>query len=371
MLLHLFDDEKIVNRTIVNFEKVFPQGNIFICFSNDYPKYVGQHSNLYFYRNDNSFDLSILKTVTKVIVHFLNYPKILFIERFIPKVIPCYWVIWGGDLYNGFLKNKGYELYYKPDSFVSFFCPLNIRQFLFNILKKPYIEYKSLLFIKKRVTHFVTDTDFAIAQKYIGKYIKGVQVKGFMYYPIDVILGKLINARASGNIIWIGNSASFTNNHLYAFEYLSHLNVSGKKILTPLSYGGTNKYINHIEKEGQKKWGDSYQSITKYLFLDKYNELMSSAEIFIFPSWRQEAVGNILVALYLGAKVFLSKRSTLVEYFHNMGVKIFILEDISQTDIDTPLSSEIIEQNRTILYDLFKEESMLKSIKQIWQEYNI
>ena len=366
MLLHLFDNEKVASQFIESFEEVFPGGNIYVCFVNNLPQMVRPHTNLYFYKNNDYFDSSILKDVTKVIIHYLNYNKILFIQKYISESIPCTWMIWGGDLYNTFLVHRGYSLYYEPWYLGRTYLTI-LKHKLFHKLGIRILEETILLnFIKNRIVYFSTDADYEIMQKYIGEYTNGIQVTGFRYYPIETILGELQNVKAKGNLIWIGNSASFTNNHSYAFKYLSKLNIGKKKVITPLSYGGSKKYRIHIENKGNKIWGNSYESIKTFMPLKEYNKLMSSAEICIFSSWRQEAFGNIVVALYLGAKVFLSQKSSLVNYFQRLGIKIYILEKMTQIDIDTVLSEEIKESNRKILYDLLNKQNILDSIKRIW-----
>lgn len=70
MLLHLFDDEKVVNRTIEIFEKALPGKSIYICFIDEAPRFVRATDNLYFYKENDSFQRDILKDINKVIVHF-------------------------------------------------------------------------------------------------------------------------------------------------------------------------------------------------------------------------------------------------------------------------------------------------------------
>ena len=38
-----------------------------------------------------------------------------------------------------------------------------------------------------------------------------------------------------------------------------------------------------------------------------------SADVFIYGNWRQEAVGNILIALFIGGKVFLDEKNPLLK----------------------------------------------------------
>lgn len=363
MLLHLFDDEKVVNRTIALFEKALPGQNIYVCFIEDVAHLVKAADNLYFYRENDDFQKDRLINVDKVIIHFLSYKKIKFINTYLSQSISCYWNIWGADLYNAILEYRGYPVYYEPQ-FLG--CRFLIYRVLCRIKLFPPKQKTVLNFIKERVTHFVSNADYEIAKRYIGNYINGVQVTGFRYYPIDVILGPLAEKRAKGNVLLLGNSASFTNNHSYAYKYLSDLSLKGKNIVVPVSYGGSPKYVNHILKRGRERWGESFVPLQKFLPLDEYNQLMLTAEICIFSSWRQEAFGNIVVALYLGAKVFLSERSSLVKYFSNIGVVVYILEQIKQEDIDSPLPDEIKNSNRKILFDLLNEKTIVNNIRNIW-----
>ena len=363
MQLHLFDDEKVVNRAIELFEKALPNQNIYICFIDDAVQFINATDNLYFYKEGKSFQKENLKDVDKIIIHFLSYRKILFINTYLPQSIPCYWNIWGGDLYNTILEYMGCPIYYEP----KFLGPkFFIRKALSHLKIYSSIQKYILNFIKDRITYFVTNADYNIAKQYIGNYITGVQVTGFRYYPIDVILGKLADKSVKGNVLLLGNSASFTNNHSYAFKYLSDLDLNNKKIVAPLSYGGSLKYINHIIKQGDRKWGQSFVPLQDFLPLDEYNQLMTTAEICIFSSWRQEAFGNIVIALYLGSKVFLSERSSLISYFKSIGVVVYTLEEIKQADIDFPLSDEIKNSNRKILFELLNEKTIVDNIRNIW-----
>lgn len=363
MLLHLFDDEKVVNRTIELFNKALPGKNIYICFINGAPRLVKATNNLYFYKDGSEFQSDILEDVDKVIIHFLSYKKIKFIQQFLSHPIPCYWNIWGGDLYNGILSYRGYPIYYEPRF-------LGYKSLIYKVLQIikviPPKQQEILNFIKERVTHFVSNSDYDIAKQYIGNYIKGVQVTGFRYYSIDTILGPLIEKTVNGNVVLLGNSASYTNNHSYAIKIMSKLNLKGKRIVVPLSYGGSSQYIRHIVKQGYNIWGTSFTPLLEFLPLDEYNLLMTTAEVCIFPSWRQEAFGNIVIALYLGAKVFLSERSSLVKYFKSIGVVVYTIEQMGQADIDTPLSNDMKNMNRKILFEMLNEKTIIKAICTIW-----
>ena len=368
MVIHLFHDEKVVNRAIELFEKALPGKNIYICFYREKLRFVKLHERIVLCPMEKpEVNPEIFKGVEKIIIHYLTIEKVHFVNKYISNNIPCYWFLWGADLYNTFLIQRGYQIFYKKSE-LGFVYNLKIliKTILNKLGYKSYEEKLLLSFIKGRITFIMTGADYNVAQKYIGEYIRGKQLTGFNYYPIDTVLGELKDKKVQGNAIWIGNSASYTNNHLYAFEYLSRFNIDNRKVIMPLSYGGTKKYVKNQIKRGEMKWHNNYVPLLNYLPLDKYNELLLSAEHFIFSSWRQEAVGNILIALYLGGKVFLSEKSPILNYFRNMGLSIYSLEKMTQEDLDTKLDDNLINLNRKIINDKYNEKVVVDKIKRFW-----
>lgn len=60
--------------------------------------------------------------------------------------------------------------------------------------------------------------------------------------------------------IWVGNSATLSNNHLDLFEILKNLTLPDNyKIYTPLSYGN-NELANYIEKKGERLFWRPFHS---------------------------------------------------------------------------------------------------------------
>ena len=80
---------------------------------------------------------------------------------------------------------------------------------------------------------------------------------------------------------------------------------------------------------------------------------------------RQEAIGNIIVALYLGAKVFLSHVNPVYEWAQSHGLTVYELEKLSQKELDTPLDRETKLRNRQILLSLYTKERMYRLIKDL------
>ncbi len=352
MLLHLLWDEKITHRIIKTFDEVFPGENEYVYwFAHSNERHFTQEGDhlhvLYDYSSDPDIDYH---RVSKVIIHGLDFDKIQFCCRNIPAHVPVYWILWGAELYNNLLFNRGYRLYYKSRPKLSLKVGLGLFLKRFGLLSKN-DKFKLDFFNTRNVTMVCGSGEYDLFRSYYPKETRTLlNETEFFYYPIDEVLGEeLLRSKAEGNIILIGNSASWTNNHEYVFDHIKNLDLKGKQIVVPLNYGGDAAYRDKISRLGDKYFGSNFSSLSKFLPLSEYNSLMAKAEVCIYGSWRQEAMGNIVVALYLGAKVFMSGKSPLYEDLTGRGLIIFKLEDITQESLDTPLSRMQKDNNRKIL----------------------
>ncbi len=366
MILHLVNDEKVIDNTVTSFETALPGQNIFLCFLKGHPKHVSKGGNIFFIENGKVPDSVSLLNVKAIIIHYLSYDKITFIEKDNAFAnIPIYWIMWGGDFYNRLLYSRGFPLYYK------FHWP-GLKYLVKHIFNRLGIFSRTdrfiNRFIKERISYcLTTKEEFALCMKYMGSIFKNIKcIDNFFYYPIDMILGSNADKAAKGRIVLVGNSCSFTNNHLYVLKYIKHLDLTNKEIVMPLNYGGHEKYKQRIVKRGYRYFGSNFHPLLSFMPLDQYNRIMLKSEVCIYGSWRQEANGNIIIALYLGAKVFMSRKSPLFLYYTNMGLLLFPLESITQEKVDTPLSEKEKLHNRLILITRFNKDAQLNAIRKIW-----
>ena len=368
MILHLFDDEKVVNRAIDLFEEAFPEQNIFIVRIVDKPKYVHEDSRVIFYKDSDSINFNEFLNIDNITIHSLQLWKIDFIHSLGYKPSKVWWCVWGADMYNSILVHLGYNIYYEPQ-----FVSGSFKSKLFSIISKVGIyaptTKKQLDFIKNYVTNLKTSKEeFKIQKKYLGSYLKADYCEpSNLYYSIEDILSKtLINGSVKGDNILVGNSASFSNNHLYVYKILKNFNIGDRQIVSPLSYGGNEKYRIHVIRCAKLYFNAKFVPIVDFMPLDEYNKILVQSGICIYGNWRQEAMGNISISLYLGAKVFLSKKSPLLGLFRRMGVIIFCLEEMTQIDLDTPLSQIEKDRNREILFNILERNSIIEGIRQNW-----
>lgn len=351
------------------FEEAFPEENLFVVAnraSSSHFKYVKADyhvlSRVDFMQRKDEFEF------THVYIHLLNARKINILKKVNTSHAAVYWIIWGLDLYNKLLQVRGFEMIDKQSSYYRNHLTFSRLFPLFSQWKQKLYAASALRFISQRIDYIVTDT---VEQDYdyLVRYYPSLQNKpwkDFFYYPLDVILGpKLLTAQVTGHDIIIGNSASLTNNHEYVMRILSRFSIGERRVVVPLSYSGKRGYVESVVKAGNSYFKENFVPLLKFMPLDEYNRLQMSIGIALYGNWRQEAIGNILVALYLGSKVFLSRVNPVYEWALSRRLVVFALEDISQEAIDTPLPHADMLWNREILISLYNKERMLKLMREM------
>src|SRR5690606_11417008 len=125
------------------------------------------------------------------------------------------------------------------------------------------------------------------------------------------------------------NSASDTNNHFDALNYLNLIHWKGE-IIVPLSYGNKD-YADDIIYYGKNKFGDKFIPFVDFMPLDQYHQCINSCGIVWMNHVRQQAAGNILSALSMKKAVIMNKENNLYKTLASWGVRF--LEQSSIRDI--------------------------------------
>lgn len=177
-----------------------------------------------------------------------------------------------------------------------------------------------------------------------------------------------------GRNIQIGNSASVYSNHLDTFEMLRDLNLSDRKVIVPLSYGNKKSYIKKVCKKGRLIFKDSFWEIVNFLSLNEYQNMLSSVAVAFYNIEQQAAVGNILMNIWYGAKIYMPKTSMGYRFFNDIGIKIYSLEEeLTQEELDNSLSEEEIIKNRRIIISRFSylaiKQRLERSLLNIMLDY--
>ena len=370
MILHIASDEKFIDIGFRVFEEVKPNGNKLIVvtsknevkfvkkspFEQRTPKEVGT----------KEFSLFI-EDFEGVVLHSLSYLNIKF-----PPHIKVVWIGFGFDYYNLIYKNTDAlllpeTLHLKQTLTSNNGWKQKLKQFPLACKINDFIKGKiPLLEFINRIDFFapVLNSEYDLVAKAIPNFIPNFIDWNYGTLEDDWLYG-FENKTITGNNILVGNSATYENNHLEVFQLLTALSVKDKNIICSLSYGNE-KYKNAIDNYGKNKFGQQFNSLSDFMPIKEYIELLSSCSVVIMNHIRQQALGNIIIMLYFGATVFLRKENPIYTLLNSNGAKVYSIEDLekNQTMINKKITKEELSINRDVLRkhwsrDVIKENTKI------------
>ena len=375
-ILHIGSDEKFINGANYLFEKAFPGSNTFLIPLSRFRKnflHVKKEPNIVALPYDKNivrrlskrtedYDCVILHGITEInsSVFLSSSEKKKFVGN-----------IWGAEIY----RDDNY-----PDKI--FLGELTASISLPE--PAPSLKEKTVKFLKRLVYCKSVGSENAIKLAASGLsylcglnkiYYEDLKKRGlisqdyrlipFTYYPLEFIMKGSEAIRIEGNDIMVGNSASFTNNHLEAFEILKKLKIEHRHIVVPLSYGNT-LYGDHIEAVGKKLFNKQFQPLRRFMPLQEYNRVLKVCGITIMNHYRSQAVGNIIAMLWLGSKVYLSESNVFFHYLKKIGIILYSIEKDLLTGNKLALENltqQEVEHNRTVLSQQLSENIITERLK--------
>lgn len=366
MNLHLLTPEKVSGRAVNLFEKAYPNKNLFLFVNHNWGDYNDSKARTEAYTDkiiycdvDGTLEKDIdFNQIDRIFIHYLDIPKIRFIKKHDLENKKICWICWGGDLTNLILEQLGYKMYYRYPA------PLLYRlkyKFLWKYMQHPTEQcLETMDFIGKHVRYFATafHSEFDLAKKWLPRQMSDVIHVPFFYYPIEDVLSPDLRDKWSDNkFVFVGHSASFTGNHDYSFKKIGAVNLGQRTAIVPINYMGTPWNKEHIKNLGIRHCKGRCKFLESFIPLDEYNKLMLQCDRFIFSNWRQEGWGNIQLALYMGAKVFLSKKSLLAKHLKDLGIFFEYVENLNQHTFDEDLTRQQKEENRKIISNTYSLEN--------------
>jgi dTDP-N-acetylfucosamine:lipid II N-acetylfucosaminyltransferase len=308
--------EKFIAPYISLIEKEFDITNHLFLIRKDKNYPIQKKKNIIFLKNGENKVHRVLiylkylndNNVEKIILHgILNKELwcILFIQPWLLK--KCYWVIWGGDIYYNF-NNK--------------------------VSIKSIIVEKIMCSVIQKIGFIITyiKGDFALAK---SRYSSKAKLLNCLMYSSNTFHpGKKEKFEQDRSInILIGNSAHQSNQHLIAIKSLSRYKENNIKIYCPLSYG-SKEYAKKIARIGKEEFGDKFMPLFSFMEKTKYNKFLQTIDIAVFPTNRQQGMGNIITLLGFGKKVFLNQNLTSSKEFKRRKIKIFDINQINLKKIN-------------------------------------
>jgi hypothetical protein len=362
MILHIVKDGRLINTIIDQFEKVAPGESYYLVDTTYEGKLLRtEPSERFQFAKKNSkeyFDLlKQYKNVTSVIIHSMTDFHAYLINKYLYDKKIC-WTLWGGDIYqSGFIPYEKNILVQtkkqiKKDLWQTIKSAIGRNRWRFPIL---FSRYRAMLKVDYLIT--VLPSEYEHITSNIPK-LRAKQVLWNYSLEQSFIYPNIVNNNRK-NII-VSHNGYPTNNHFDSFEILKKLDLQERRIIVPLSYG-IKDYSNKVLKYGESVFGSSFMPLIDYLSFEKYIEIVNSCSIALFNNIRQQGVGNLIILLKLGIKIYLNENGMAWKFMQDLGIKVFsINKDINNIDALEPLDIEIAKSNRKKIEEFINIESLDK-----------
>lgn len=374
MILHLIEDDHFCPYAIRQFTTCSEDNNKFLLVipASDYKlKFIKDlNKTLVLVENSVEYQTFIknLNQYNAIISHNLLTSWKAEVIREAPDSTKIAWVFWGSELYS----RRGFTLQFLGPAtrkiYQGYIFKQKLKKLLYRLFtKKKYsLHYEVPKDVFNKVSYCLTDVneDAIEAEKYFNTNFSSLW---YNYYSIEETVGSLLPDTCTGPNILLGNSASITNNHHEVIKLLSAIPLEGRKVIVPLSYGD-NYIIPVVKKYAHRLLDDKFHPVETYVAREEYNRMIKDCTIAIFNHYRPQALGNIVTSLWLGARVYLSKRSLLYDYFTKIGIILFNVEEHLTPENSEALSRlpiETIRHNRGILNAVYGRDSMLSKVQQV------
>ena len=365
-LLHILPDEKVVDTFVSMMEEVYPGESLYAIYGKGLsPSRVRSTQNVVFFQRESREFIVFLKNTSsfsRVVIHFVSSDRAF---RFLhhPDITGLFW---GGDLYDGLLAAKGFNLYYEIENVWKIRAAGRIPVPLYRILVfvRDRINYSRELSLIRRFKRVgMQECDAKVFMHYFPD-LTFDRVPSFSYYPIEQLIGpEYWGRQCNGDRIWVNNSAALGGNHYSVFRRLSSFSPD-IQVIAPISYG-ERQWAQYVERVGYELLGTRFVPLKTFLPVQEYYALFLSVNSFVFGHLRQCGYGNIIVALFFGAKCFFYKENPLFEELIENGFTVFSIEDDLKEDFAvTPLPEPFRIRNRNLVLSFNSREVLLKKYKE-------
>jgi dTDP-N-acetylfucosamine:lipid II N-acetylfucosaminyltransferase len=281
-------------------------------------------------------DMNVSK---KIFFHGLFSPYLLGALFFQPWLLKkSSWHIWGGDLYAYLSERRSVKG--------------KVEEFLRKIIIKNLAEIAGSV-----------RGDYELAKKWYkvkGPFTRTMYLTPFRTPDIDKIIENNIDTTDRSTIyIQIGNSATSTNNHFEIIDSLKKFKNENIKIYAPLAYGDEGDYADKVMAYGKAVFDDKFIGLRDFMEFEKFVLFMNKMDILIFNQTRQQAMGNLWLAIYLKKKIFIREESTLWEYYKtDYNLVINKTKSIFELDFNAlkHRNEDELEKNKTIVNYILSEK---------------
>lgn len=392
MLFHLIPDSKFIDGARAVFEKASPGNNRFFVLSDTTESRPFVHIKTFHPEelSARSF-VRLVKSagnkVQAVLIHFLSDDARLALDM-LPSRIRVLWFGWGGDYYH-LIKSRDDLLRSRTRALMrqlegkqeerslgsrvialtarSVRSPFRTTRELYRRRRLAEVGQGSLheQHVLSRIEYFVPvireDAETLAAR---NPWF-GPKILDWNYPELAEAFRIADGFEMSGNDILLGNSATPENNHLDALHALRPMMASDRRIICPLSYGDQ-RYAELISREGNKMYGRRFVPLRDFVPLSEYFQLVRSCSVVAMPHLRQQAVGNVLMMMYAGARIVVEADNPVFRFLIRKGLPVWPMDRLEEAfGAKAPPPEHDLARTRALLREGFGDDASLACTKRL------
>lgn len=366
-ILHLATDDKFLDHAFPVFEKVFPGTNdVFVFAAQRTLKYVKlapdhiETKRNSFFSKKPKLSKDVYQNYDLVVFHSLELSTYSELHN-ISLDTPIIWLGWGYDYYLDLIVDMPLYLDKTGELYESLFGSTP-RQRAVAIAKGIIGAFRGRT-TKIRAIERISVFSPVLPEEYemVKQSRKWRCFPEFAPWNYGTMEDNLIKGfegdSVTGDAILVGNSATYTGNHVEAFDLLHHLQVKNRQVVAPLSYGDA-QLAKKLNSVGKEYFSDSFKPLMDFMPIEDYVGIIKKCGYVIMNHVRQQAVGNIVIMLYLGARVFVRQENPVYAFFKKLGVVLSTVQELEANPalLETPLTDEEHSNNRVIVSDYWSRE---------------
>lgn len=372
-ILHIATDEKFINQAYSIFEIAFPNmNNVWVITNKENIEFVESYhtkiiSTCFIKRWSPKVHKSAYRNYDIVVFH--SFSDLLYPEVFnVPEGVPKVWLGWGFDYYD-LISNSSAFLLPETQNIASQSYKTLVRTNVASLIKHVF----KLIGIAKSKRKAIENLSL-FSPVLPGEYEFVRQSQKWNRFPDSVqwnygtiedhFVKDFKDDEVNGDSILVGNSASLTCNHKEAISLLSCLEGTGRQVIAPLSYGSKD-YGDKIVSLGEQYLGKQFVPLRDFMPIQEYVATIKKCGFVIMNHKRQQAVGNIVIMLYLGARVFLREENPTFSFLKDMGVIVSSVQELEKNSflLNEALCYEEKQKNKQLVCNYWSRESSVYRTK--------
>lgn len=346
-ILHLVRDDKFLDEMLPFWDSFSKIESLYVLIQRKsyQTRWIKSRERLMICHNKLEF-MQLISDVDAIYIHALTADKYNFV-KLVPKGIKVILWAWGDDIYESKFSLKPILplKLYKEETLrwvnsISDDWKKRIKTIMHYCFRCYYSSLQQKVLERLDYIQTVLPIEYDLLKQKYGFSAKPLINRMVYHYNTEEI------STGKGYIL-LGNSATCTNNHIDVLKKLYF--ARNRTIIIPLNYGDMN-YKEFVKSNDVLSDFSDIRILDSFLPLGEYKEIINSCSIAIFGMIRQQAIGNVIICLFKGLKVFLYKDSIIYKSLIRDGFLVYTIEDdLNLNGVDNPLTDSQIMHNRGLV----------------------